>query len=134
MSEETGPPNPNAPDVAKIRRELAWGQISLPSDRIPLGRLRQAVGGSPNALAMLAQNLVLTERQMAEQALAAALWMPDDEDRAHFHQVLKQDETRELKKFYKEAGLGAHEATQMIRELEDWACNEAQKHVKDRPR
>jgi hypothetical protein len=131
MSEQPGPPSSNASDVARIRQELAWAQIALPSDRILLGRLRQAVGGCHDALGVLVQNVVLTERHVAEQALAAALWMPSDEDRAHFHQVLKQDETKALKKFYKEAGLGRHEVAQMIRELDGWASAEARKHFSD---
>ncbi len=137
MSEDPDRPPINPREMSwKIIRELDWDRVPLPSDRLTLGRLRQAIGGNHEDLGVFVHNLTLLEQEVAKYTLSEALRAPFDEEAALLPRFGKEESVKELAKLYKQAGLAAGRAaaTELIRELEAWATNEASQHLPDRPR
>jgi hypothetical protein len=134
MPEESTPPRATPPHEGDISPEIDWRRLRLPSDDIPLGSLRVAMGNDPRALGRMVSKLVEVEQLAAEDIFTAALRPSPQEDKAGIYQAMKEAGAEMLAKVYKQVGFGPHEAAEMVRQLESSVTAQARKHVPDRPR
>lgn len=100
--------------------KVNWTKVSFPSDRLPLGELRKRAGGHPEDAGILAHNLILSELELARDALVLTVTPRNAEDteQQRIRKIMIEFKGKELADLYVTMGVaGKHEATQLTQQL-----------------